>query len=104
MTDRWHRTADLVGLPGMPNVARPIRHHGARRNWESRPVPGDRRGTLEWRESSLPDETQAYFRAARGEPVSEDGTEATEPLAVDTGDGRGEMADARLEIVTAFET
>ena len=101
MTNRWHRAADLAGLPGMPKSARSIRLHGAKRNWISEPVPGDRRGARRWLESSLPTETQAALCARRGEDVS---AGAKEPLAVDTGDGRGEMADARLEIVTAFET
>ena len=95
--ERWHRTADLAGLAGMPRAARPVRAHGASRGWISREVAWGRRTVLEWLESSLPDETQAALREARGEG----GTVET-VLPVDAGGPVG-IADARVEILAAFE-
>ena len=95
MTERWHPTKKLAGLPGMPNVERAIRLHGSSRGWVSREVAWGRRTVLEWLESSLPSETQAALRAGRGE-----GADRAPELA----DGSsGAVADARLEILTAFE-
>ena len=113
MTERWHRTRDLVGLPGMPKE-RSIRLHGARRGWASRPISGDRRGSLEWLESSLPPATQDALRLARGEApcpagAAEGGVSTSvqaegSPSAVSLPVGkRGLRADARTEIVSAFE-
>ena len=111
MTDRWHRTKDLVGLPGMPRAARPIRLHGARRGWRCREVKWGARTVLEWLESSLPLETQTALRLARGEEApgsslpapAADGARET-PSAVSIIDkGAGAVVDARLEIIAAFE-
>ena len=90
MTERWHRTKDLVGLPGMPRVARPIQARGTQRGWISREAAWGSRTVLEWLESSLPAETQAALR----------GQCATPSLPPPC---RGGVADARLEIVAAFE-
>ena len=98
MTERWHRTRDLVGLPGMPAGPRPIRLHGARRGWTCREAKWGSRAVLEWLESSLPGETQRALREARGEPV--DASDAPPPLLPD--DGRAAVADARAEILAAF--
>ena len=87
MTERWHRTSALVGLPGMPKSARPINHHGPRRGWISRRVNGHAQA-LEWLESSLPPETQA---AISGEASA---ACALNPVS---------RLDARVEIVTAFD-
>ena len=91
MSDRWHRTKDLAGLPGMPNGARPIRQHGARRGWICRETAWGSRTVLEWLESSLPAETQAALRG-EGPPASD------APLA-----DRVAVLDARVELVTAFD-
>jgi len=119
MTERWHRTRDLVGLPGMPNGPRPIRLHGARRGWISERRPANGGAAVHWLESSLPPETQAALREARGETGS--GVATGEPPAVAEGGvstsapaegppsavlpdcGRGVRADARSEIAAAFE-
>lgn len=94
MSERWHRTKDLAGLPGMPNVERAIRLHGQAKGWVSREAAWGRRRVLEWLESSLPAETQAALRGLRGEG-------AAGGALVDGG--AGAVADARLEILTAFE-
>ena len=116
MTDHWHRTQALVGLPGMAGE-RSIQLHGARRGWQSREVKWGARTRLEWRESSLPAETQAALRQARGEvtvPCSHSETAADGGTA-SLESGRPSSAvslpcekpaakvDARLEIVTAFD-
>ena len=103
MTDRWHRTRDLVGLPGVPG-ARSIQLHGAKRGWASRQIATDRRGTLEWLETSLPRETQAALRLSRGESPAASAEEVgrVAPSALPPDDGLGAIADARAEIVAAF--
>ncbi len=90
MTERWHRTSELAGLPGMPRVARAIRNHGPRRGWISRPAPGHAQA-LEWLEVSLPAKTQS---ALRGHAA---GDGAAAPVVAAT------KLDARTEIVTAFD-
>ena len=116
MTERWHRTRALVGLPGMPASARPIRLHGCGRGFISRDVTWGKRTRLEWLESSLPAETQAALRQSRGEeappptplPAAGPAEDATWPAncgassAIPLDDGRAAVADARVEIVTAF--
>ena len=91
MTERWHRTRDLVGLPGMPNK-RAINMHGPSRGWISRPAPGHSQAR-EWLESSLPPETQAALRERRG------GDSVPSLLSP----WQGGVADARLEIVAEFD-
>ena len=91
MSEVWHPTKSLAGLPGMPNVERAIRLHGEGRGWVSREAPWGRR-RLEWLESSLPEETQAALRA-----------EAPAPGLVVSCAGRGARSDARAELVAAFE-
>lgn len=114
MTERWHRTSALAGLPGMPNGLRPIRLHGPRRGWVCREVPWGSRTVLEWLESSLPPDTQAALRSGGGEDSSPHlfPVDAAEPgescssleLSPSLFDeGRGAVADARVEIVTAFD-
>ena len=114
MTERWHRTRDLVGLPGMPNGPRPIRLHGERRGWVSREASWGSRVVLEWLESSLPPETQDALRLARGETprpagAAEGGVSTSvqaegSPSAVSLpDDGCGARADARADIVSAFD-
>ena len=111
MTDRWHVTRALVGLPGMPNSPRPIRLHGVKRGWQTREVKWGARTRLEWLESSLPAETQVALRHARGEapeqsslPAPEaEGGEVTAPPSVILDERAAAQVDARLEIVTAFE-
>ena len=66
MTEFWHPTKDLVGLPGMPGL-RSIRLHGRRRGWISRERVWGKRKIIEWLESSLPEPAQAALRAARGD-------------------------------------
>ena len=122
MTERWHHTKDLAGLPGMPNGPRPITLHGPRRGWVCREVSWGRRTRLEWLESSLPQETQAALRQSRGEeappswttPAAEPAEgacpgaeEATPPPAPASSAslphaGRAAVADARAELVLAF--
>ncbi len=91
MTERWYRTRDLAGLPGMAS-RQAIQKHGPTRGWISRPAPGHSQA-LEWLESSLPEETQAALRERRGE--------ASAPSLPPPC--RGGVADARLEIVAAFD-
>ena len=87
MSEHWHRTAALVGLPGMPRVARSIQLHGARRGWVKRTVAwGKRANVLEWLESSLPAETQAVLRQSRGKDTS--GTSSA-PKPASTGSAWG---------------
>ncbi len=128
MTERWHRTLDLVGLPGMPKDQRPIRYHGPGRGWIFREVPWGKRKIKEWLESSLPNETQEALRQARGDdggrasgacsspkdaPAPEGGTvqpgsssqgsgapPSGIPLTADTGPVA--VMDARAEIVRAL--
>ena len=119
MTEVWHRTADLVGLPGMPNGPRPIRLHDSGRGWISRQAKWGKRTVLEWLESSLPAETQA---ALRGETVSShpasapetevprrdtstegDGSLLTSPPSLFSDSSTLAIADARAGIVAAFE-
>lgn len=113
MTDRWRRTADLVGLPGMPGE-RSIRLHGAARGWASRRVRAKGGLTVEWLQSSLPREAQTALCAKRGEaaPSSSHATAPAEggpgaqgapPSAILPDDGRGAIVDARVEILAAFE-
>ncbi len=119
MTEFWHRTADLVGLPGMPKVARPIRLHGAGRGWISRETPWGARTRLEWLESSLPAETQDALRAARNPDApatplaaSGDSTEGDDagsrsppsPPSLFSESNAVAVADARAEIVAAFRS
>lgn len=99
MTERWHRTRDLVGLPGMPKAARPIRLHGARRGWISRETRWGSRAVLEWLESSLPEETQWALREGAGPerlavPEDREGFESS-PAAI---------ADVRADIVARFRS
>ncbi len=98
MTDRWHRTKDLVGLVGMPRAARPIRTHGARRGWVSREVPWGNRIVLEWLETSLPEQTQAALREQRGEEAPVE----MHTICIPVG-GPVAVMDARTEILAAFE-
>ncbi|MDE0714455.1 MAG: DDE-type integrase/transposase/recombinase [Gammaproteobacteria bacterium] len=84
MAARWHRTADLAGLPGLPST-RSIRLHGPGRGFISRKV----KGGLEWLEDSLPDETVAALNARAAPSLPADG-----PMTI---------LDARLEILQAFE-
>lgn len=110
MTARWHRTKDLVGLAGMPGE-RSIRLHGARRGWVSRETRWGSRMILEWDESSLPLETQAALRLARGEEAPESslpgpaaGGDREAPSAVSLADGGpAAFADARVDILAAFD-
>lgn len=125
MTDRWHRTADLVGLSGMGGH-RTIRLHGVRRGWVCREVAWGKRTRLEWLETSLPEPVQATLRQARGEdgapadravpgPVQEGGrtdSERSRPCQAGSGPRSSSpvsdtaataVADARLEILQAFE-
>ena len=95
MTGVWHRTRDLVGLPGMPGE-RAIQLHGTARGWTCREAPHGRRTVLEWLEESLPEETQAALREARGA----DAVEIALPCALG---GRVAAMDARVEIVAAFD-
>ena len=100
MTARWVRTADLVGLPGMPNGPRPIQLHGPRRGWVCREAAWGARTILEWLESSLPGETRRALREARGEACA--GADVPPPVpapVLPSGDGRPAVADARVEIV-----
>ena len=106
MTERWHRTADLVGLPGMPKSARSIQLHGARKGWVHRTVAwGNRANVLEWLESSLPAETQTALRAARGEDTPQESPDTPPPdltaLIPDTGSA--DLMDARAHVVMTFE-
>ena len=103
MTARWLRTADLVGLPGMPNGPRPIQLHGPRRGWVCREAAWGNRTILEWLESSLPREAQDALRLARGEEAPAEGGPAVPPPVLPPDDGRAAVADARVEIVAAFE-
>ncbi len=108
----WHRTKDLVGLPGMPAVARPIQASGASRGWVCREVSWGRRTVLEWLESSLPEITQAALRQARGEemlagstpcPPADGPAPALAGPSIPCGDdGPVARFDARVEILTAF--
>lgn len=118
MTDAWHRTADLVGLPGMPNVARPIRLHGAARGWISRQASWGKRTVLEWLESSLPPETQAALRgegsshparsapetgvSRRDDSAEGDGCQLPSPPSLLSDSSALAVADARTEILAAF--
>ncbi|MYD06223.1 MAG: helix-turn-helix domain-containing protein, partial [Acidimicrobiaceae bacterium] len=86
--ERWHPTADLAGLPGMP-PERSIRRHAASGRYVSRKVRGNR----EILESSLPRETQTALRRARGE-------ESPRPAPRSRSDD--EPLDLRLEILDAF--
>ena len=105
MTARWVRTADLVGLPGMPNGPRPIQLHGPRRGWVCREAAWGARTILEWLESSLPGETRRALREARGEACAgADVPPPVPPPVLPSGDGRAAVADARVEIVAAFES
>ncbi|MCY4548162.1 MAG: Mu transposase C-terminal domain-containing protein [Defluviicoccus sp.] len=98
MSACWHRTAELVGLPGMPNGPRPIQLHGPRRGWVCREARWGRRRVLEWLETSLPAETQAALRGAAA-PAPD----APLPFVLPPDDTRGAIADARVEILAAFE-
>lgn len=98
MTERWHPTKFLSGFPGMPSSPRPIRLHGQGRGWVCREVVWGRRTRLEWLESSLPAETQAALREARGEA---DGTNGS-PSSHFSGSAVA-VADARLELLASFE-
>ena len=64
MTETWHATRDLAGLPGMPGV-RGLQLRGAERGWISRKTKRGARTVLEWLESSLPAVTQEALRDAR---------------------------------------
>ena len=116
MTDRWHRTSSLAGLPGMPNTVRPIRLHGVRRGWVRREVPLGRRKVLEWLESSLPAETRSAL-SGHGAPqvhsppaaVQAEDTAQNERSGCDVSSAvfsgesaQAARADARLEITAAF--
>lgn len=99
MTERWHPTSALVGLPGMPaKSTRSITLHGPDRGFVSR--QGSR--GLEWLESSLPAETQAAL-ATRTEPDQAAPTEAEPaPRQLITGP-RAAKAQARLWILLTFD-
>ena len=102
MTERWHRTRDLAGLPGMPGTRQKLNHFGPSRGWISRRVSSHKQA-LEWLESSLPPETQA---ALRGEalPTVDSDSDAGLPAAVPVlGTGPVARLDARVELVAAFE-
>lgn len=109
MTARWHPTRALLGLPGMPDE-RAIRLHGASKGWTCRKVPWGKRTVLEWLESSLPLETQAALRLARGEVAPGSSLPAPDgPVSGEAGpsipcadDGKAARRDARSEILTVF--
>src|SRR5262249_11529377 len=68
MTD--HLSAvELVGLPGMPNVARGVRLLAQRHRWQRRKRPG-RGGEWEYAITSLPSATQAAILLQRSPPAS----------------------------------
>ena len=105
MTARWHPTAALIGLPGMPAKSRrAITLHGPGRGWVSRLAVGGK--GMEWLESSLPGETQAHLRACGDvaatckaqDPAPAPSAESPAPSARAQA-----IADARLEILTAFD-
>ncbi len=126
MTEFWHPTKDLVGLPGMPGL-RSIRLHGRRRGWISRERIWGKRKIFEWLESSLPEPAQAALRAARRDggggakdfarlcpdaPATEDGPSrpgfeghpggpSSAIFLTDTGPVA--VMDARTDIVTTFK-
>lgn len=95
--DRWHKTADLAGLPGMPRGERSIRLHGPKRGWVSRQAG---RG-LEWLETSLPETTQRALRPSVTPPAET----PAEPEAPRRPASNSEMltADARLAVVSAWQ-
>lgn len=98
MTQRWHPTAELVGLPGMPAKSpRSITLHGPGRGWVSRQGP---RG-LEWLESSLPARTREAL-ATRAEPDQAAAVAAPAEPRLATG-RHGARAQARLWVLLAFE-
>ena len=112
MTEHWHRTSGLVGLPGMPGK-RSIQLHGTRRGWLCRERIWGKRTILEWAESSLPAETQAALAAARDGCGSDFGTD---PHPAEQGPGVSapapslisetpstSLADARVEVIVAFK-
>lgn len=104
MTETWHRTSALAGLPGMPKSDRPIRNHGARRGWICRTVKwGQRSNVLEWLETSLPAETQDALRAARGETSGAPEASGVTPSLVPDCCSADRM-DARAAVVRAFES
>ena len=114
MTDRWHRTAVLDGLPGMGGQ-RTIRLHGVRRGWVCREFPWGKRKILKWREDTLPEAAQVVLRRDRGEddtpacakrPAPEAGRppiDQIRPASPVSDTAATAVADARLEIVQAFE-
>lgn len=107
MTEVWHRTRDLVGLPGMPTTAHGIRAVAHTLNRQYREVSWGSRKVLEWLESSLPQDTQAALREARGEVAPDaapaEGGGLAPPSAILPDCGRGAVCDARAEIVAAFD-
>ena len=110
MGERWHKTAALVGLPGIPRRARTVRLHADRKRWVKRTVMWGKQPTFEWLESSLPAETQTALRQTRGEdttditPVPESATKRCAPdlsgLIPDTTSA--DLMDARAYVVGAF--
>ena len=71
MTEHWHATSALVGLPGMPG-SRSIRLWGERKGWVRR-----REGRVsQWLESSLPAETQQALQDRRASAMNTSRDEA----------------------------
>lgn len=107
MSDRWHPTRDLLGLPGMPNVGRSITLHGPKRGWVSR--PGSR--GLEWLESSLPEITREALRSSPDAQRSTQDAAGVPPCAPAASSSRARavsdrdraIADARLDILYALD-
>jgi len=104
VTEHWHPTIDLVGRPGMPlKSARSITLFGRKRGWLCR--PRTRGNGLEWLESSLPAETQADYQRERAERETSANAAAKSPPADAWNPPLSvrNKADARLDIVTAFQ-
>lgn len=121
MTEHWHATSALVGLPGMPG-SRSIRLWGERKGWTSRQHGRIRK----WLESSLPPETQRALQDRRAscgqqQPEASSTTESTEgasrrprsrhcepttpprrPTRAPSAAGEA-VADARLDLLDALD-
>ena len=89
MTERWHSTSALAGLPGMPG-SRSIRLWGERKGWTSR-----RHGrTRQWLESSLPEETQRALQDRRAESSCGQPHPDAGPATIEHPQRRSEAGDA----------